>query len=66
MDVLFLHVCSLTSDDEMCNFYIMYWTEGGEVLNTKNCFSAGPPMFRWASQITGGRLNNIPEDASTL
>jgi len=28
----------LTSDDEMCNFYIMYWTDGGEVLKTKNWF----------------------------
>ncbi|KAI9557290.1 hypothetical protein GHT06_017115 [Daphnia sinensis] len=52
----------LTSDDEMCNFYIMYWTEGGDVLNTKHCFSMGPPIYNWSRN----RLNNIPEDASTL
>ncbi len=53
---------SMTSDDEMCNFYIMYWTDGGEGLKMKNCFSAGPPVWTWSR----GRLNNIPEDASSL
>lgn len=53
---------SLTSDDEMCNFYVMYWTHGSEGLNLKQCFSYGPPLFRWS-----WRVNNIPEhDASTL
>ena len=32
---LFSFCFSLTSDDEMCNFYIMYWTFG-DVLKTKN------------------------------
>ena len=46
----------------MCNFYVMYWTHGSEGLNLKQCFSYGPPLFRWS-----WRVNNIPEhDASTL
>ena len=54
---------SLTSDDEMCNFYIMYWTDGGQALKKKQCFSLGPPLFTWSRYL----LNNIPnEDASTL
>ena len=31
-----------TNEDEMCNFYIMYWTNK-EVLTQKSCFSLGPP-----------------------
>ena len=59
---LFVFFFSLTSDDEMCNFYVMYWTHGSEGLNLKQCFSYGPPLFRWS-----WRVNNIPEhDASTL
>lgn len=51
----------MTADDEMCNFYLMYWTYG-DALSTKHCFSMGPPIASW----TRSRLNNIPEDASTL
>lgn len=45
----------------MCNYYIMYWTEGNgnEVLNRKMCFSAGPPTYRWK---TDSRFNNLPEE----
>ena len=47
----------------MCNFYIMYWTDGGQALKKKQCFSLGPPLFTWSRYL----LNNIPnEDASTL
>ncbi|KAL7646750.1 UNVERIFIED_CONTAM: hypothetical protein RMT77_002005 [Armadillidium vulgare] len=53
-----------TANDEMCNFYIMYWKED-KATNAeipKHCFSMGPPYFYWD---TIG-LKNIPEDASTL
>lgn len=26
-----------TNNDEMCNFYVMYWTEGTELLNEQEC-----------------------------
>lgn len=46
----------------MCNFYVMYWAEGG-ALNTSNCFRDGPPMLYW----TDMGLSNIPEyEASHL
>ncbi|KAK2718647.1 hypothetical protein QYM36_005852 [Artemia franciscana] len=51
-----------TSDDEMCNFYLMYWTQGKE-LKKKTCFSFGPPLYSWRGL---GGLRNIPDDASTL
>ena len=52
---------SSTNEDEMCNFYIMYWTDG-KVLNRKNCFSIGPPFYYWSRD-----LRNIPDkDASSL
>jgi hypothetical protein len=46
----------------MCNFYMMYWTEGKDPLNKKYCNTAGPPLFYWS----WFGLRNIPEDASTL
>jgi len=30
-----------TGDDEMCNFYIMYWDDGDELLHDDFCASAG-------------------------
>ena len=58
--ILFLN--SITANDEVCNFYVMYWTASRETLRTKFCFSPGAPNFSWAQK----RLNNIPENASTL
>lgn len=56
-----------TNEDEMCNFYLMYWVEGTEILSQKSCFSFGPPIYSWAGWILGGGLTNIPdEEASTL
>lgn len=52
----------ITANDEVCNFYVMYWTASRETLRTKFCFSPGAPSFSWAQK----RLNNIPENASTL
>lgn len=31
-----------TNNDEMCNFYIMYWTEGTELLKDQDCFQYNP------------------------
>ncbi|CAI5437881.1 unnamed protein product [Caenorhabditis angaria] len=46
-----------TGDDEMCNFYIMYWTEG-DVMQDNTCFSPGAPEYRWVSEAA---LNHIPK-----
>lgn len=54
----------LTSDDEMCNFYIMYWVEGTEPLEQQVCVSEGSPRYYWENDPY---LNNIPdEEASKL
>lgn len=56
-----------TADDEMCNFYMMYYVNGDEILNDKYCFSDGPPAYFWE---TDSQIKNVPlwvdEDASTL
>ncbi|KAH9424997.1 hypothetical protein DERP_009222 [Dermatophagoides pteronyssinus] len=37
-----------TGDDEMCNFYIMYYVERMDHnLKKKICFTVGPPNFYW-------------------
>uniref|UniRef100_A0A1Q3FR79 peptidylglycine monooxygenase n=1 Tax=Culex tarsalis TaxID=7177 RepID=A0A1Q3FR79_CULTA len=54
-----------TNNDEMCNFYLMYYVENDEPLSMKYCFSNGPPYFYWRNKET--ELNNIPDyDASHL
>ena len=45
-------------DDEMCNFYLMYWVEGNNVMSQKSCFSLGPTIYSWDGWILGGGLNN--------
>jgi peptidylglycine monooxygenase len=53
----------MTFDDEMCNFYIMYYVENDKPLETKYCFTPGPPDYYWSQ----AGLNNIPErEASEL
>lgn len=51
-----------TNEDEMCNFYMMYWAEK-EILRKKTCFSLGPPFYYW----NRSGLRDIPDsDASSL
>jgi len=47
-----------TGEDEMCNFYLMYWVEGDRVLEQNTCFSSGSPNYRWASSAA---LNHTPK-----
>ena len=47
-----------TGEDEMCNFYLMYWTEGDQTLEQSACFSPGPPEYRWTS---GAGLSHAPK-----
>lgn len=52
-----------TNADEMCNFYLMYYVDHGEVLDTKYCFTQGPPDYHWRN----AGLTNIPDvEASSL
>ncbi|XP_028966675.1 probable peptidylglycine alpha-hydroxylating monooxygenase 1 [Galendromus occidentalis] len=52
-----------TNNDEMCNFYIMYYVDGDRILDEKYCFSAGYPTYDWVSDQ---RIINVPDwvDAS--
>jgi peptidylglycine monooxygenase len=34
-----------TSDDEMCNFYFMYYVDGDHILDDNMCVSSGPPNW---------------------
>ena len=56
-----------TADDEMCNFYMMYWVQGDKKLTGERCHSVGPPVYTWDRWLVGGGLSNIPdEEASSL
>jgi len=47
-----------SGEDEMCNFYLMYWVNGDRVLADNTCFSPGPPQYYWGKDAG---LNHIPE-----
>jgi peptidylglycine monooxygenase len=34
-----------TGEDEMCNFYMMYYVEGDQLLDDNHCTSSGPPYW---------------------
>ncbi|XP_044740920.1 peptidylglycine alpha-hydroxylating monooxygenase [Chrysoperla carnea] len=54
-----------TQEDEMCNFYLMYWVDSGSTLDMKYCFNNQGPPFYWYN--LDDRLNRIPDkDASSL
>ncbi|KAF7284671.1 hypothetical protein GWI33_021759 [Rhynchophorus ferrugineus] len=52
-----------TNNDEMCNFYLMYYVDHGTPLEMLSCYDMGPPNYFWEND----QLNNIPSaEASSL
>lgn len=70
MDNYLDHAVSVgpTGDDEMCNFYMMYYVEGSKILNNQYCFSFGPPFYYWKNDIdlSFSIPSDIDKEASTL
>ena len=44
---------SPTGDDEMCNFYMMYWVNDDHLLDVPSCQSAGPPYYYFSENQVG-------------
>jgi len=59
-----------TGEDEMCNFYMMYWVDGKDTIEPNTCFTRGPPTWSWGGLGLlglGADLGNIPDlEASVL
>lgn len=61
-----------TGEDEMCNFYIMYYVKRDESRPLRNnvCFTPGPPNWHFASfrSFSGDTLDTtrIPDDISEV
>ncbi|KAL5004013.1 hypothetical protein ScPMuIL_017469 [Solemya velum] len=55
-----------TQNDEMCNFYIMYYIDGDRTMRDTYCFSPGPPSWSWKTfdQTQKMHLENLPATAS--
>ncbi|GAV08061.1 hypothetical protein RvY_17811 [Ramazzottius varieornatus] len=52
-----------TMKDEMCNFYLMYWTEKPFApIEQDSCVSLGPPFIYWDTL----GLKDIPADSTSL
>ena len=54
-----------TAEDEMCNFYMMYWVDGQEKLSNERCVSLGPPVYAWDRWMVGEGLIYIPDEESS-
>lgn len=51
-----------TNNDEMCNFYLMYYVENDTPLKMQYCTTGGPSVYQWSKEF-----NNIPDlEASSL
>lgn len=53
-------VYSNTGNDEMCNFYMMYWVDGDHIMKNSYCFTEGPPGWNW------GKFPNINADGAPM
>ncbi|CAF1118002.1 unnamed protein product [Rotaria sp. Silwood1] len=51
-----------TGNDEMCNFYMMYWVDGDQLLDEDICTSSGPPRY-YFDLDRHLNVDKIPEDA---
>jgi len=58
-----------TRQDEMCNFYLMYWADAGDgpVETSQECRSLGPPIYYWSRSkwLLGGGLSNVPDQEAS-
>ena len=52
---------SMTHNDEMCNFYMMYYVDGSQLPNSTTCFNDG--NFHWSQT---SETNSPPDAASTI
>lgn len=59
-----------TGNDEMCNFYIMYWVNGENLLDNNVCFTNGPPFWHFENFKTSKGIGldekMIPGDISEV
>ncbi|CAF3136690.1 unnamed protein product [Rotaria socialis] len=51
-----------TGNDEMCNFYMMYWVDGDQLLQNDVCSSSGPPRYYFGHD-RDLNVDKIPETA---
>ncbi|XP_057336036.1 peptidylglycine alpha-hydroxylating monooxygenase [Microplitis mediator] len=51
-----------TNNDEMCNFYLMYYVDNDQTVDMKWCFTRGPPSFYWKT----ANLQNIPDREASM
>ncbi|KAL3865812.1 hypothetical protein ACJMK2_043162 [Sinanodonta woodiana] len=57
-----------TQNDEMCNFYIMYYTDGDRISDQTYCFTPGPTTWYWDQFERADKMNlaAVPRTASII
>jgi hypothetical protein len=56
----------MTQNDEMCNFYTMFYVNGNELPKSlDDCWSVGPPQWNW-NAFYGLDRSAAPESASII
>lgn len=61
-------VSRATQNDEMCNFYMMYFVDGTKTARVHNCFTSGPPYYYWDNSPLEHKMNlkDAPQSASLI
>ncbi|CAF1189147.1 unnamed protein product [Adineta steineri] len=54
-----------TGNDEMCNFYMMYWVDGDQLLDDQVCVSPGPPNY-YFRRDRALNVDKIPGNAFSI
>jgi len=57
-----------TQNDEMCNFYMMYYVNGEDVYQDGGCWASGPPYNYWQTSKDAQKmhLENAPKTVSIV
>ncbi|KAK3097642.1 hypothetical protein FSP39_011670 [Pinctada imbricata] len=55
-----------TQNDEMCNFYVMFYVDGDKIPYDHSCFTSGPPYSYWDKLPFGDKmgLDHAPKTIS--
>ncbi|XP_069137086.1 probable peptidylglycine alpha-hydroxylating monooxygenase 1 isoform X1 [Argopecten irradians] len=57
-----------TQNDEMCNFYMMYYVDGDRIADQNSCFTSGAPWYSWERSQYARRMNvnHAPDEISLV
>lgn len=55
-----------TGNDEMCNFYLMFYVGGDNMPIKRSCFTAGPPNYYWTNDPSVGQVPKDVDNSASM